>query len=351
MFIYKQQLSKPLFMNNFKNPQLFYLLLLLTAIVSNPLKAQETTIRGFIETNSTISDDIWSFGFGEQDLFITSELNDHISFLGETVFKYDANASTKFSVSIERVIIKYNFKGNHSVLLGKHHTPVNFWNDTYHHGRVFFPTIDRPHLFEHNIIPIHTTGVGLQGLNLGKNKVGYNFMVGNGIGSSDIGDNNNSKSITAAVNFEPLEKLKVGASFYNDVISAGTIVHGNIVNEQIKQHLITTSLSYFDSKYEVLAEATFSANKAQSTGVVNSFAGYLYGGFRVKEKWVPYFRIDLLNFEADELYYINDDTTAFVVGIRHEFNYLAVIKLEYQYDSVAMIGDNSKLKLQFAIGF
>jgi hypothetical protein len=83
------------------------------------------------------------------------------------------------------------------LLVGKHHTPVNYWNYTYHHGRVFFPTIERPLLFEAEIIPLHTNGISLQGQNLGSAKFGYDVMIGNGLGSSDITDNDNRKSITA----------------------------------------------------------------------------------------------------------------------------------------------------------
>ena len=141
---------------------------LICTFLSSPLFGQNTQIRGFVDVLGTYDKQKVSFGFGEQDLFITSELSDRLSFLGESVFKFDEHSSTEFSVSIERVVIKYNFKGNHNIIVGKVHTPFNYWNDTYHHGRVFFPTIERPLLFAANIIPLHTTGVSLQGHDLGR---------------------------------------------------------------------------------------------------------------------------------------------------------------------------------------
>src|SRR6185437_15453070 len=128
---------------------------------------QDTQIKGFIDFLTTYSNKKASFGFDEQDLFITSVLSDRISFLGESVFKFNAASATDFSVSVERVIINFNIKGNNNLILGKIHTPINYWNDTYHHGRVFFPTIYRPLLFDANIIPLHTTGARLKGKNLG----------------------------------------------------------------------------------------------------------------------------------------------------------------------------------------
>src|ERR1700712_3459435 len=77
---------------------------------------QRTQIRGFIDALTTLQNNKVSFGFGEQDLFITSELNDRLSFLGESVFKYDEHSSTEFSVSIERIVLKYNLKGNHNII-------------------------------------------------------------------------------------------------------------------------------------------------------------------------------------------------------------------------------------------
>src|SRR6476619_6421906 len=157
---------------------------------------QNTTIKGFVDVNTIIQDSKLSFNLGEQDLFINSELNDRFTFLGETVFKFSLSSPTTFDISIERIVMKYNFSGNHNLLLGKHHTPLNYWNDTYHHGRVFFPTIGRPLLFEDNFIPLHTTGLGVQGQNLGDARFGYDLMVGNGLGSNDFTDNDKAKSVT-----------------------------------------------------------------------------------------------------------------------------------------------------------
>src|SRR5918993_5682162 len=143
-------------------------ILLLFMVMAGPeARSQTTVIKGFVDVNAIFRNDKLSFNLGEQDLFITSELNDRFSFLGESVFRFSGASPTTFDVSIERVVLKYNFSGNHNLLLGKHHTPINYWNDTYHHGRVFFPTIGRPLLFAANIFPWHTTGISLQGQNLG----------------------------------------------------------------------------------------------------------------------------------------------------------------------------------------
>jgi hypothetical protein len=328
--------------------------LLLTGCLSLFIAAlsfgQSTQIRGFADIEAGYNKK-FSFGFGEQDLFITSAINDRISFLGETVFKYDASSSTEFAISIERLIINYNLYGNHNLVFGKIHTPINYWNDTYHHGRVFFPTIDRPLLFAEKIIPLHTVGAGFEGHDLGKARFGYNFFVGNGLGSTEVADNDKQKSITAAVHIKPTDRMKLGLSYYYDVISAGADVHGMVATHQINQHLISASVASFGKKFEFLAEATSALNHTDTTGTKNTLAGYAYAGYRIKEKFIPYVRYDNIHYQDGEMYYMKNDMQSYVGGLRYEISYLAVVKLEFQHLEYEMGDDVNKVTVQFAIGF
>lgn len=329
----------------------FFIGLLLCSLLIHPGYAQNTIIRGFVAAESTLQNGKLSFGFGEQDLFITSQLSDRFSFLGESVFKYDAESNTEFSVSIERVVLKYNIGGNHNILIGKHHTPLNYWNDTYHHGRLFFPTIERPLLFSAGIIPIHTTGVDFQGLNLGALRFGYDLMIGNGLGSSDVADNDKFKSWTMAVHIKPVDRLRIGASYYNDVISAGAKLHDRIIDKKVNQQLFSGSVAYFGKKFELLAEGTLASNKTDTLGRNNTTASYIYGGIKLTEKWIPYVRADFLNYKDGSYYFKKNDASSFLVGIRYQLNYLAVVKLEYQYQDWEMTGTSNRLMLQVAVGF
>jgi hypothetical protein len=330
-----------------------FIILLILSHCTCKLFAQNTQIRGFIDGTSTYQKGQVSFGFEEQDLFITSQLNDRISFLGESVFKFSPTSSTDFNVSIERVVFKYNYAGNNNLLFGKHHTPINYWNDTYHHGRVFFPTIYRPLLFDANIIPLHTTGISLQGQNLGDLKFGYDLMVGNGLGSTDIEDNDKTKSVTAAIHIKPVEGLRIGTSYYHDIISKGATVHESTetIKHQVNQNLFTGSVAYFGKKFEVLAETTLAHNHTDTTGTKRTTASYIYAGVRVTNKLVPYAKVERLNYQQGEMYYHKDNTTSFIGGIRYEINYLAVIKLEYEHDNREIAGRLNRITAQFAIGF
>lgn len=319
-------------------------------LFSANILAQNTTIKGFADVLASY-DKKASFGFDEQDLFITSQLNDRFSFLGESVFKYDKSAETDFTVSIERLIVKYNYYGNHNIIVGKVHTPINYWNDTYHHGRVFYPTIERPMLFDAEIIPLHTTGVNFQGHDLGNIKFGYDFMIGNGLGSEPVEDNDKYKSITAAVHIKPVDNMRIGASYYNDVVSKGATVEGKIINWKVNQQLITGSFAYFGKKFELLAESTTGLNRTDTTGTKQTWASYVYSGYKITQKIIPYIRFDDLHYQDGEILFTKDNTTAFIAGMRYQINYLAVVKLEYQHTKQELEGKDDKLTLQIAIGF
>jgi hypothetical protein len=323
--------------------------------------AQRTQIRGFVDALSYYQNGKVSFGLGEQDLFITSEITERLSFLGETVFKFSLDSPTDFDISVERIILKYNYAGNHSVLLGKHHTPVNYWNDTYHHGRVFFPTIDRPLLFGLGIIPLHTTGVSLQGQNLGALRFGYDAMVGNGIGSGDVVDNNPFKSVTLAMHVKPTDGLRLGVSLYHDNISKGGNAHNHgggtvpVALTRLNQDIVTASLfctdSVFSKKFELLVESSMVNSNSDSLGVQRAMATYAYAGLRLTDKFIPYVRIDDVRFTNKEVYFMRNNTQSFIGGLRYELNYLAVLKLEYQHAKSHMYATSDRVTFQIAVGF
>ncbi|MBD0280179.1 MAG: hypothetical protein ICV81_19780, partial [Flavisolibacter sp.] len=76
-----------------------------------------------------------------------------------------------------------------------------------------------------------------------------------------------------------------------------------------------------------------------------------YGGIKITEKWIPYVRFDFLHYSDGDIFFLKNNTTSFVGGIRYNINYLAVVKLEYQYDHTQLSGSGNKGTLQIAIGF
>ena len=348
-------------MNVSLKPSLPVFLICFSALFYPKTFAQNNTqIRGFVDVSAMYSNDKLSFGLGEQDLFITSDLNDRFSFLGETVFKFNPASETQFSVSIERIILKYNYKGNHNILIGKHHTPINYWNDTYHHGRVFFPTINRPLIFGSPLFPLHTTGLSFQGLNLGPLKFGYDLMVGNGIGSTDVLDLDKGKSVTAAVHIKPRDALRIGLSYYYDRIPGGIELHSHTggppsVSSRLDEQLVTLSVANFGEKFELLAESTLALTKSDSSGKQQGLFSYAYLGYKLSEKVIPYVRFDNLAYHEHEHEQSGveslGNTIAYLAGIRYQINYLATAKLEFQRQYTGKQPAVNVITTQFAIGF
>lgn len=316
-----------------------------------------TRIQGFVHFNGAYDLEVRkpSFEVGEQDFFITSEVTDKLTFLGESVIKYTSDHD--FIASLERVIFNYNYKGNHNILAGKHHTPINFWNDSYHHGRVFFPTIDRPLLFSNNIIPIHTIGVSFQGQNLTKVRLGYDVMFGNGISSGDIPENSNeSLSITIALHVKPLDGMRVGITAYYDKLDETIDLGGHHSTgtsyEALDQQIYTAYFSHISEKIEVITEGSVVINRGDVSGSNQSLAYYGYIGVPLKGLSItPYVRFDWLSFSDEEVYFVPNNKDQLVAGIRHDFNYRSVLKLEYQFRTTEGSPWENMLKTQVAIGF
>jgi hypothetical protein len=165
-------------------------------------------------------------------------------------------------------------------------------------------------------------------------------------------DNDTRKSITAAIHIKPAEGLRFGVSWYNDGIAKGATTHdGMPMQWAVDQNLFTGSIAYFGNKFEVLAEGTLGINKTDTTGSQQTLASYIYAGFKIREKIVPYMRLDNLAFQEGEIFYHNNNTTSIVGGIRYNINYVTAVKLEYQHQHAAKDGDSNRFTMQVAIGF
>ena len=186
-------------------------------------------------------------------------------------------------------------------------------------------------------------------------------MLGNGLGSGDIADNNPFKSLTAAVHLKPADGLRFGASLYHDVISKGSRVHNHstgtstVALARIRQSIMTGSVSYNDSlfskKYELLAESSMALNRSDSLGTQNVVASYVYAGLRLTDKIIPYGRVDDIRYHRQEVYFHDHAVQSFVGGLRYELSYLAVFKLEYQHTRHPHMAGADRMIFQVAVGF
>lgn len=290
------------------------------------------------------------FSLGEHDFFVQSKITPRFSFLSETIVApLNVSAgSADFKVSIERARLKYQYREWLSLIVGKMHTPVNYWNDVYHHGRLFFPTIDRPRSFG-SVVPIHTLGMRLQGQNIGGLNFGYDLVIGNGMSSNDISDGTLQKSITTAVHIKPEEGTRIGVSAYFDRLGSNSV--GAHVGHSASFHYMPGNEGYHPvnldfelycfslyrkhGRWETLMEATLNRTELSDINVLDSATTalqldtlgassnstfYWYLGRKVGNRSMLYGLVDLTDFEERDLHIKSNQLMKFGVGWAHEIS-------------------------------
>jgi hypothetical protein len=308
------------------------------------------------------------FSLGEHDFFVTSQFNKKVSFLGEYVIRFNSNSATNFLPSIERSFVKFNTKGNHYLIAGKIHTPLNYWNDVYHHGRLFFPVIDRPLSFSY-FIPLHTLGLQAQGQNLGNLNFGYDLVLGNGISTTDVFSDHIEPSISASFHIKPTEGMRIGLGYYYDYLTknvsgahsghsmASSHYTGPKYLGPLEFNLTTISLAYFGKKIELLNEFAYNTTKTDTLGLARNYSNFLYIGIPISEENTIYGFTDFISVDLKDLHVYHLHKQRFGIGYKKEFSYNLNLKsqLEYYFDKVghgAIVSDKKiAIEVQLSYGF
>jgi hypothetical protein len=331
------------------------LLLLGLTLGSSPGWTQETKIRGFADINVAASDApgvAWAFRLGQFDTFITSKLAERWSFLSEAVFEF----RNDFVVDVERLMVTYRASRHFEVSAGKHHTPFGYWNTAYHHGTLLQPTIDRPLMFKFEDdggpLPVHTTGVMAAGRDITSLHLGYDIMIGNGIGSTPRADDNPAKSVTISLHSQITSVLRIGASYYHDRISAGTAALNDTIRlgESLRRGMYGGFVAYLGPRYEVLGEYQRVTDDGATAGRRGSDLYYVYGGVRVGNL-TSYAELNDLRFAVGDAYLDTGDRRLGVIGARYDFASTTALKAEYHRMRSGTGSWANEVAVQVAVGF
>ena len=317
--------------------------------------AQETRIRGFADVNFATTDApgiASGFRLGQFDTYITSKLAERWSFLSEAVFEFEKD----FVVDVERLMVAYRASEQFTLSVGKHHTPFGYWNTAYHHGTLLQPTIDRPLMFKFEDdggpLPVHTVGLMVEGRDITSLHLGYDIMIGNGIGSTPASDNNAAKSVTIALHSQITSTLQIGASYYHDRISAGSATLSDTLQlaESLLRRMYGGFVAYLGRRYEILGEYQRVTDEGSAAGLRTSDLYYVYGGVRLGE-FTTYAEFNDLRFAAGDAYLDTGNRRLGVIGARYDF--AATIALKGEYRRVRRGDDpwTNELALQIAVGF
>lgn len=341
---------------------------------SNNILGQEKTTQfnGFGHVEYTLNNQNQTnsfFTLGEHDFFVNSKLSKRISFLGEYVIRYNGASATSFLPSIERSLVKFNIAKSHNIIVGKIHTPLNYWNDVYHHGRLFFPTVDRPFAFSY-LIPLHTFGVQFQGQNIGKLKFGYDVVWGNGIASTDVFHKGTHTPVSLAMHIKPKDNMRIGVSYYNEYLPTNVFgTHsghqsnyshhtGETYSGPVNFELACFSFAHFGKKVEILNEFSYNRTKSDSLGYASNYSNYLYIGVPISEVHTPYVLFDYIDVAHNDLHTYQLEKYKVGLGYRCQFNYQLNLKIQAEYESllhthIGMVGFDPflSLRMQLAYGF
>lgn len=290
---------------------------------------------------------IGSFVLGDLDLYISEQIDDRLDVLGEVLIELGEE-----KVDVERFHIGYIFSDAVKIRVGRFHTPLGFWNLSFHHGVQLQPTIDRPEIlkFEHEggVLPAHTIGVSATGrFKLGASTFLYDLMIGNGgrIKEKEGGggvlspnvktDDNSNKSITFSLAVKPglMPGLKVGLS--GDILRVqsekGVLIDG--VPVDVKQLIVAPALLYSTNNLEIWGEYFYIRNEDKK-GIVEdktSNGYYLLFTYNLNDQWMPYILHEGRNIEGGDRYFralAATDIRETIGGVRYNSSYRSCIKVE-----------------------
>jgi type II secretory pathway pseudopilin PulG len=281
-----------------------------------------------------------NFAVGDVDLFLTSQLSNRTSVLGEVVFS--EQNSGEFETDVERLLLKYNPSDYLKMSFGRFHTATSYYNTVFHHGLWLQTAADRPLVVEFSdhggLLPSQAIGASVTG-RIPSGPLGLNYILEYGSAATirpqittpdapEI-DENNGNEITGGLFLKPdfLPGLDVGGSFYHDRINPDSD------NLHIGQSVASAHAVYTTPRFEFLNEAFLIQHKIRETGqTFNTPAFYSLISQQFAGKWRPYFRYQYVNASAASPLFgdvsLRHGPSA---GMRYDFNDYVAMKLQFDH--------------------
>ena len=278
-----------------------------------------------------------TFQGGEFDLFMSSKLSDHFSFVAELVVGSDH--TNLFGVDLERYQLSYKANPYFEISAGRFHSAIGYYNTAYHHGTWFGTATGRPfmYIFEDSggLLPVHNVGITATGLVPGTGRLALHWVaeVGNGrAGSPNAAEpvqnflsDRNRKAANFAVYIKPewLEGLQAGGSYYFDRLYPDGL-------KAVDQKIGSIYAVYFKSGLEFLNEGVWLQNRSGFNGrTYNTPMMYTQISHKIGS-YVPYFRFQYVNAP------VGDPVNVFAgryegpsFGVRYNVTDYAALKLQY----------------------
>jgi hypothetical protein len=311
---------------------------------------------GDISYISTDNSDADGFAIGQAVAHLSASLGHSLSAFGE----FTATAKdSEYSFEVERLIVKYDFSDSYKLSAGRYHTPIGYWNSSFHHGAWLQTTTSRPEMlkFGSKIVPIHFVGVLLEGA-IGAKNLGLEYKAGFGNGrhaniarAGDAGDLNGDKAWMLQVNSRPqsIYGLNMGLGFYSDEI---TMPIGPNVGETTFSAYAAWNKETPELLIEYLHSSHELVNDSSVSGDVDAwYAQFAYRLPGKKSDWKPYVRYERTRVDdSDPLLGAEAlDYDGGILGARWDFNPHAALKAEYRNEEFDNGGRENNFRLQLSI--
>jgi hypothetical protein len=296
--------------------------------------APHLTLRAFSNIDFAVHEEAepTTFALGQVDLFFASALSPDISVLAEIAVEFEEHET---GLDVERIQFKWSPSSLFSLAAGRMHTPLGYWNQTFHHGTWFQTTERRPsmYLFEDDggILPIH--GVGLEAAGVWHAPavdLKYNLSLVNGRGASSedvvhVQDATDAKAVNVWLALAPTELpgFEVGGSGYFDSIPPD----GTVRTASMREHIVTGYVAYQHSGVELLAEGSRIQHRLDANDFRTS-AAYVQASWQ-HGRYRPYYRFDLVDVAADDPYLPHVDDRIHTLGLRVDASAWVALKGEY----------------------
>lgn len=298
------------------------------------------------------------FTLGESTLFVATNLGNRWSALTEIT--YQPKLYRDDTVKVERLQLRYELTDEQYFVIGKVHTPMNYWNDTYHHGRVFFPTIYRPLAFE-RFIPIHDIGLRWGGRGIGDKDMFFDLVVGSGITAESEHEffGNGMNSATASFGFYPTQDWSVQVGYYSDTLIDRETLPGHKAHampmpanqaEDLDYELFAFSSQFENDNYRALTE--ISMNRTADSDW--NYSIFQYGAYKVTPDLSLYGYYDITSVEDGGVHFAPGEEIRAGLGLSYFFTTMGVVKfefIEHENDILPDSKDGLELRMQVAVGF
>lgn len=176
----------------------------------------------------------------------------------------------QLAVDVDRAQIRYAPSDRFSISAGRMHTPLGYWNQTFHHGAWFQTTAERlqMYLFEDDggILPVHEIGLQAAGT-IPSQALAFKYSVSLANGRGRIPDD--------VTNVAALAGFEVGGDAWLDTIPSDPDVVGR--ESEIRKRILGGHVAYVRSNVELLAELSEIPSAPKSLASDGSVKQYVAG--------------------------------------------------------------------------